>query len=73
MHSETVKYTPYLFTDKLVMEANRDAGREEAMTDADRASEVDVECTGRQAEVPLRGTDESMYLHSLHLIYYLRS
>ena len=52
----------FLVADKPVTETNRDAGREEAVTDADRASEVDVECSGRQAEVPLRGSDESMYI-----------
>ena len=52
----------FLVTDKPVTETNLDVGREEAVTEADRASEGDVECTGRQAEVPLLGSDESMYI-----------
>jgi len=52
----------FLLADKPVTETNRDAGREEAVTDANRASEVDVECSGRQGEVPLRGSHESMYI-----------
>jgi hypothetical protein len=52
----------FLITDKPgVTEKNRDVGREEAVTDADRASDGDVECTERQTEVPLLGSDESMY------------
>ena len=58
----TNNFKLFLITDKLVTEKNRDAGREESVTDADRASEGDVECTGRPAEVPLRGSDESMYI-----------
>ena len=65
----------FLITDKLVAETNRDVGREEAVTDADRASEGDVECTERQAEVPLRGSDESMYIlyiwSTICLLYFL--
>jgi hypothetical protein len=45
-----------------VSETNRAVGIEEAVTDADRASEGDVELTGRQAALPLRGSDESMYI-----------
>jgi len=52
----------FLVTDKPVAETNRDVGREEAVTDADRASEGGVECTERQAEVLLLGSDDSMYI-----------
>lgn len=52
----------FIVTDKPVTETNRGVGREEAVTDVDRLSEGGVECTGRQAEVPLLGSDDSMYI-----------
>ena len=62
LFTSTNNFKLFLITDKLVSETNRAVGREEAVTDADRASEGDVECTGHQAAVPLRGSDESMYI-----------
>ena len=62
LFTSTNNFKLFLITDKLVSETNRAVGREEAVTDADRASEGDVECTGPQAAVPLRGSDESMYI-----------
>ena len=52
----------FLVTDKPVTETNRDAGSEGAVTDTDRASEGGVECAGRQTELPLLGSDNSMYI-----------